>query len=137
MVGFPGETEGDFKMTLDLIKTIEFDSLFSFKYSDREGTLAEKMGPKISESEKSSRLKELQNLQKEITLRKNRYLEGKLVEVLVDGQGKRKDQIAGRIPQNKIVNFASNIRMIGRLVNVKIKRGLLNSLRGEIPENTS
>ena len=63
-------------------------------------------------------------------------MEGKLVEVLVDGEGKRKDQIVGRIPQNKIVNFNSNIKLIGRLVIVKINRGLLNSLRGEIPGDT-
>ena len=130
MVGFPGETESDFLMTLDLIKRIEFDSLFSFKYSDREGTLAQNMGPKISENEKASRLKELQDLQKEISLRKNKEMEGQQVEVLVDGHGKRENQIAGRTPQNKIVNFSGNINMIGCLVNVKIESGLLHSLRG-------
>lgn len=131
MVGFPGETENDFRMTLDLIKRIEFDSLFSFKYSDREGTLARNLRPKISEAEKSLRLQELQDLQKEISLRKNKGLEGKQVEVLVDCQGKRKNQIGGRTPQNKIVNFVGDISIMGTLVNVKIEHGLLNSLRGK------
>ena len=66
MVGFPGETEEDFQKTLDLIQKIEFDNLFSFKYSDRKGTLAEKYKEKINEDEKSSRLIILQNIQKEI-----------------------------------------------------------------------
>ncbi|MCU0594854.1 MAG: tRNA (N6-isopentenyl adenosine(37)-C2)-methylthiotransferase MiaB, partial [Desulfobacterota bacterium] len=67
MVGFPGETQEDFDLTMDLIRQVEFDNLFSFKYSDREGTPAARMDGKIPESEKLVRLEHLQALQRKIT----------------------------------------------------------------------
>ena len=134
MVGFPGESETDFEMTLDLIRQVQFDSLFSFKYSDRKGTLAQKMPDKVDKAEKSKRLSILQDLQKWITLKKNKSLEGEQVEVLVEGKGKGEGQLTGRTGSNKIVNFTCNDNLIGQLVNVVIKEGLFNSLRGEILE---
>ncbi|MFH1242375.1 MAG: tRNA (N6-isopentenyl adenosine(37)-C2)-methylthiotransferase MiaB [Pseudomonadota bacterium] len=135
MVGFPGETGEDFQLTLDLIREVEFDSLFSFKYSDRKGTMAERMPDKIDETEKASRLSILQTLQKEISLRKNKELEGKKVEILVEGQSKKVGMLMGRTPSNKIVNFECNNGKLGYLVEVIVKDGLLNSLRGEAIEN--
>ena len=135
MVGFPGESKADFELTLDLIRQVEFDSLFSFKYSDRKGTLAEKMPEKIDEPEKTARLNTLQHLQRQITFKKNRELEGKQVEVLVEGQSKKNKMLTGRTPSNKIVNFTSNNGKFGILVKVLIKDGLLNSLRGEALRN--
>ncbi len=132
MVGFPKESDEDFQGTLDLIKEIEFDGLYSFKYSDRKGTLAETMDGKISEAEKSSRLSELQQLQKAITLKKNRQLEGREVEILVEGESKKGGQLSGRTPTNRIVNFNNNNRTIGELVKVTIKRAFVNSLMGEL-----
>ncbi|UCB51376.1 MAG: tRNA (N6-isopentenyl adenosine(37)-C2)-methylthiotransferase MiaB [Deltaproteobacteria bacterium] len=132
MVGFPKESHEDFQGTLDLIREIEFDGLYSFKYSDRKGTLAETMDGKISEAEKSSRLSELQQLQKAITLKKNRQLEGREVEILVEGESKKGGQLTGRTPTNKIVNFNNNNRTIGELVKVTIKRAFVNSLMGEL-----
>ncbi len=131
MVGFPGETKEDFDMTLDLITSIEFDSLFSFKYSDRKGTLAEKFGEKVPEEEKSERLQVLQEIQRNITLKKNRALEGQAVEVLVEGSSARGDKLSGRTPTNKIVNFDGNYDLLGKLVKVLIHRGHQNSLAGE------
>jgi tRNA-2-methylthio-N6-dimethylallyladenosine synthase len=131
MVGFPGETEKDFQLTLDLIRSVQFDGLFSFKYSDRKNTLAEKMEHKLDDPEKARRLEILQTLQKRITLNKNRALEGKLVEVLVEGPSKRGGQLTGRTETNKIVNFSCNSSPIGDIVTVRIRRGLVNSLRGE------
>jgi tRNA-2-methylthio-N6-dimethylallyladenosine synthase len=131
MVGFPGEGEEDFQETLDLIKRVGFDGLFSFKYSDRAGTRAEKMGDKVDEQVKASRLETLQELQREITLQKNRALEGTVAEVLVDGPGRRPGQVTGRTDTNKVVNLAGNSEMIGRLIKVIVKDGLANSLRGE------
>ena len=131
MVGFPSETEDDFKKTLDLIEKIEFDNIFSFKYSDRTGTRASRMENKVGEREKSNRLKVLQEMQKKITLARNRKLEGKVKEILIEGKSKRKTQFTGRTNTNKIVNFISDIESIGELVNVKIKRGFINSLHGE------
>ena len=132
MVGFPGETDQDFDMTLNLIKRVQFDSLFSFKYSDRKGTLATKMGDKVGETDKSFRLSVLQNLQKKISLKKNIALEGKQMEVLVEGYSKRGGQISGRTGSNKIINFKSNNNLIGKLVIVNVNCGLLNSLQGEL-----
>jgi tRNA-2-methylthio-N6-dimethylallyladenosine synthase len=132
MVGFPGESEHDFELTLDLVKGIEFDALFSFKYSDREGTLAEKMEGKTEESVKEARLGSLQSLQKQITLKKNRLLEGSTVDVLVEGQSKKGGQLSGRTGTNKVVNFLCNGNHLGDIVSLKIRRGYVNSLCGEI-----
>jgi len=131
MVGFPGETEEDFDQTLDLIHRVRFDSLFSFNYSDRKGTIAEKMGGKIDAMTKASRLNTLQTIQQNITVEKNKEFEGKDVEILVQGGSKRERQLSGRTGTNKIVNFVGNDSMIGNLVKVKIKRSFFNSLWGE------
>ncbi len=131
MVGFPGESLLDFEETVDLMGKIRFDSLFSFKYSDREGTLAARMDQKIGEEEKSRRLSRLQALQRHITLQKNRALEGKEAIVLVEGCSKKGGQMMGRTDTNKIVNFYSNNNKIGDIVKVYIKRSFVNSLWGE------
>lgn len=132
MVGFPKELHQDFQMTLDLMRKIEFDTLYSFKYSDRKGTLAETMRGKISDPEKSSRLSALQELQRAITLKKNRRLEGLGVEILVEGESRKGGQLSGRTTTNKIVNFNNNNSKAGDLVKVTIKRALVNSLVGEL-----
>ena len=132
IVGFPGESEADFKKTLDLIEKIEFDNLFSFKYSDRKGTKASEMGNKLDEKKKSFRLKILQDLQKEKTLLRNKRLEGRTEDILVDGVSKRGTQYTGRTDTNKIINFTSKYDVIGQLVNVNIKHAFINSLQGEL-----
>jgi len=132
MVGFPGETEEDFEMTLDLIRRVEFDNLFSFKYSDREGTPAAKMENKIPEQRKLTRLDRLQELQRKITLNKNRELIGRDLEVLVEGASKKGQALTGRTSTNKVVNFNCNKRYISKLMNVTIKRASFNSLWGEL-----
>ena len=132
MVGFPGETEADFLLTLDLMQRAEFDSLFSFKYSDREGTPAAKMPDKISKSVKVSRLKRLQDLQNSITLKKNRHLEGRQLSVLVEGTSKKGGQLTGRTGSNKVVNFDGDNHLVGKLVEVTIQESYLNSLKGEL-----
>jgi tRNA-2-methylthio-N6-dimethylallyladenosine synthase len=130
MVGFPGESDKDFQMTIDLIKKIEFDNLFSFKYSDRKGTFSENMDNKVDEHEKSSRLSILQSIQKEITLKRNIKHIGREEEVLVEGESKKGGQLTGRNETNKIVNFYGEIELIGNLVKVFIQRAFINSLQG-------
>ena len=93
------------------------------------------MPDKVGEREKAARLKELQALQKEKTLSRNRMLEGKSEEILVDGLSKKGSQYTGRTKTNKIVNFASDINLIGKLVNVNIKRAFINSLKGELNQD--
>ena len=132
MVGFPGETEEDFLLTLDLMQQVEFDSLFSFKYSDREGTPAAKMPDKISKDVKVSRLQRLQDLQNSITLKKNRHLEGRQLSVLVEGTSKKGGQLTGRTGSNKVVNFDGDNHLVGKLVEVTIQESYLNSLKGEL-----
>ena len=133
MVGFPGETERDFEDSLGLIEAIEFDSLFSFKYSERPGIMALQLPRKIKEKEKQTRLSILQDRQRGITLSKNRSLEGTLQEILVEGPARRGDsQLTGRTLGNKVVNFPSRTDLKGRLVRVRIVQGLQNSLRGEL-----
>jgi tRNA-2-methylthio-N6-dimethylallyladenosine synthase len=90
------------------------------------------MDGKISEAEKSSRLTALQQLQKAITLKKNKRLEGREVEILVEGESKKGGQLTGRTTTNKIVNFNNNNSIIGEIVKVTIKRAFVNSLYGEL-----
>ncbi|OHE57041.1 MAG: tRNA (N6-isopentenyl adenosine(37)-C2)-methylthiotransferase MiaB, partial [Thermodesulfovibrio sp. RBG_19FT_COMBO_42_12] len=135
MVGFPGESDKDFQMTIDLIRKIEFDNLFSFKYSDRKGTFSEKMHNKIDEHEKSSRLSILQSIQKEITLKRNIKHIGKEDEVLVEGESKKGVLLTGRNETNKVVNFYGDIELVGSLVKVFIKRAFINSLQGALNKN--
>jgi tRNA-2-methylthio-N6-dimethylallyladenosine synthase len=132
MVGFPGETNEDFQDTLDLIQHVQFDSLYSFKYSDRTGTAAEKMENKVDKSVKSARLAVLQDLQEQITYDKNKRLEGKTFEVLVEGDSRKGDQKTGKTGSGKRVNFHCKNSLPGDLVMVHIKQSFVNSLRGEI-----
>jgi len=132
IVGFPGEKGDDFQKTIDLMEEVRFDNTFSFRYCDRSGTDAEGYEGKISEEAKQERLSRLQALQREHSLEKNRFLEGKNVDVLVEGTGKSGgNDITGRTRDNKIVNFKGDADLIGRIVPVKIVRAYMHSLRGE------
>jgi tRNA-2-methylthio-N6-dimethylallyladenosine synthase len=133
MVGFPGEREEDFSQTLDLMQAVEFDGLFSFKYSPRKGTRAAQWRDDCTPKVKQRRLEILQKLQREITLKKNKRLEGTVKEVLVEGRSRNSPhQLMGRTGCNRIVNFPGGGALVGELVLVKINEGLQNSLRGEL-----
>jgi tRNA-2-methylthio-N6-dimethylallyladenosine synthase len=131
MVGFPGEQEEDFNQTLELMQAVEFDGLFSFKYSPRQGTRAAQWKDDCPPTEKQRRLERLQGLQRGITLKKNKELEGTIREVLVEGRSRNSpDNMTGRTRCNRIVNFPGGPELVGKLVNVEITEGLQNSLRG-------
>ncbi len=133
MVGFPGETEEDFLATLDLIRDVRFDTLFSFRYSDRPFAAARLFPDKVSEAEKARRLTELQSLQAAITLEKNREEMGRVRPVLVESESKSKDGLmSGRTPQNRIVNFPGSPALKGRIVSVKITEAYAHSLKGRL-----
>ena len=133
IVGFPGEEEKDFKETLDLMGKVQYDDLFSFKYSPRKGTRAAQFMDKVEEKVKQERLSILQEIQKGITLQKNQELEGRVEEVLVEGRSRQSAQdVAGRTRSNKIVNFKGNLELVGQLVPVRITKAYPHSLRGEI-----
>jgi tRNA-2-methylthio-N6-dimethylallyladenosine synthase len=133
IVGFPGEEEKDFEETLDLLKKVQFDDLFSVKYSPRKGTRAAQFQDKVEEKVKQDRLSVLQEIQREITLQKNQALEGQVEEVLVEGCSKQSDQdVTGRTRSNKIINFEGALNLAGELVPVKISKAYPHSLRGEM-----
>jgi tRNA-2-methylthio-N6-dimethylallyladenosine synthase len=131
MVGFPGESEEDFLQTLELMREVEFDGLFSFKYSPRTGTQAAQWRDDCTPAVKQRRLEILQELQRGITLKKNKKQEGAVKEVLVEGRSRHSSHImTGRTRCNRIVNFPGGSELVGELVMVKITEGLQNSLRG-------
>ncbi|MDO9515232.1 MAG: tRNA (N6-isopentenyl adenosine(37)-C2)-methylthiotransferase MiaB [Syntrophales bacterium] len=133
IVGFPGEKESDFQKTLDLMEKVRFDNTFSFRYCDRHGTASEGYEGKVEETVKQERLSRLQSLQERHSLERNRYLEGRVEEVLVEGASKGNSaDIMGRTRGNKIVNFAGGTDLIGKTVRVKIVRAHMHSLRGEL-----
>ena len=133
IVGFPGETPRDYQETIDMMEKIRFDSVFSFMYSEREGTAACNLPDEVPIEEKRLRLEELQRLQETYTQEKNTALEGSIQEVLVEGRSKNSQQdLMGRTRSWKIVNFNGPPGMTGNLVRVEITRGFLHSLRGKI-----
>ncbi|MEN6331283.1 MAG: tRNA (N6-isopentenyl adenosine(37)-C2)-methylthiotransferase MiaB [Smithella sp.] len=135
IVGFPGETEKDYQETIDMMEKIRFDSTFSFKYSERKGTAAESLEGKISETEKQQRLKYLQDLQNRHTMQKNMELEGSIQKVLIEGRSKNSEHdLMGRTSSWRIVNFNGNQEIIGKLMDVKITKSYLHSLRGKLTE---
>lgn len=136
IVGFPGETQKDYQETIDMMEKIRFDSVFSFKYSDRRGTAALELPGRVPEAEKTQRLKALQALQDRHTQEKNTTLEGSVQEVLVEGLSRNSEQdLMGRARSWKIVNFKGDAGLIGNKVPVEISRGYLHSLRGKIIKN--
>jgi tRNA-2-methylthio-N6-dimethylallyladenosine synthase len=133
MVGFPGETEEDFKATLQLLENVRYDNLFSFRYSDRPSTGASGLPEKINEEVKARRLRELQALQAEITLQKNTAEVGAIREILVEGPSRASNgQFMGRTQQNRIVNFAGRQELVGLLARVRILSAYSHSLKGEL-----
>jgi tRNA-2-methylthio-N6-dimethylallyladenosine synthase len=135
IVGFPGEGEEDFRETLELMREIRFDNLFSFQYSEREGTAAVAMDRSVCEGVKRERLRMLQALQEEHTLERNRAHVRRLEEVLVEGPSRNGNgDMTGRTRGNRIVNFPGAPRLIGKTVSVRIVEALPHSLRGEREE---
>ncbi|MGL5438937.1 MAG: tRNA (N6-isopentenyl adenosine(37)-C2)-methylthiotransferase MiaB [Filifactoraceae bacterium] len=133
MVGFPGETEDDFLDTLDLVKKVKFDSAFTFLYSVRKGTVAEKMENHVPDSVKKERFDKLLSLIQEQTKISNYSYQGKVVEVLVEGiHDKDSNNLIGRNLQGKLVVFPANNNLIGEIVKVKITKPKPFSLYGEL-----
>jgi tRNA-2-methylthio-N6-dimethylallyladenosine synthase len=134
IVGFPGEEEADFGETMGLLEDLRFDGVFSFAYSSRKFTAGATLpGPVVRETA-MERLRQLQTVQKGITLEKNQELVGAILEVMVEGTSRNsKEELTGRTRTNKIVNFKGANVLIGHTVALRIVKGYANSLRGEIP----
>jgi tRNA-2-methylthio-N6-dimethylallyladenosine synthase len=149
IVGFPGESDGDFDETLDLMRRVEFDGLFAFMYSDRPNAPATQFKAKLSEPQKSERLQILLELQETFTKKKNEALIGSIQPIIAEGFSKKQSpaspdepnpaaQWTGRTSTNKIVNFyhrdipgnSSDI-FPGKAVLVKIDKAYAHSLWGK------
>ena len=136
IVGFPGETERDFHETLSLIREVQFDTLFSFAYTPRPFTRAADYPGQLDKGIKMERLQKLQEIQRTITLEKNRQQKGKIISVLVEGKSKYPEgYLMGRARDNRIVNFKPCGDVMGQEVPVRIKEGFQNSLLGEMEGN--
>lgn len=133
IVGFPNESDEDFKGTLDIVDYCKYDNAYTFIYSKRSGTPAANMDDSISREVKEERLQELNKKVAYYANQKNQAYLNKVVEVLVDGKSKKNDAVySGYTPENKLVNFKGEGIEIGDLVNVKITECMSFSLNGEL-----
>ena len=139
IVGFPGETEADFNDTLRLVREVEYDSMFIFKYSKRPNTAALEYEDQIPEEEKTRRLMVLQEQQRSIQLRRNAQYVGKTEEVHIEGYNVATQQWIGRTSQNKTLNFVyptlpapvEGRTVMGQYAEILVTRAGPNSLAGE------
>jgi tRNA-2-methylthio-N6-dimethylallyladenosine synthase len=133
IVGFPSETDGDFERTLELLGQVEYDEIYSFMYSPRTQTVSAKLyNDDVPQEKKKERLKQVQDFQQEISLRKNREKIGRIEEVLIDGLSRNKAQVMGRTRTNRIVNVIGRGNLIGDMVTARIIAATVNSLVGEL-----
>lgn len=133
IVGFPTETNEDFEETLDVLRKVEYDNIFSFIYSRREGTPAAKLDFVLTDEEIHKNFDRLLEVQNEISLRKNKEYVGRIERILVDGASKTNpDVLSGRCDSSKIVNFKGSDDLIGKYIDVKITEAHTWSLNGEV-----
>jgi len=138
IVGFPGETEEDYKQTRDLVEEIQFDNAFVFRYSPRRDTPAAEMPDQIDEHTKEQRNQDLLRVVNESTRRSGQRLVGRSVEVLCEGPSKTNPaRLMGRTRTNKIVVFEGSEKLIGEIVDVRVQRANGFSLYGAAPESRS
>ena len=136
IVGFPTETDTEFEDTFKVMETVQFDSAFIFKYSERENTVAARKFPDdVSEEAQTERIMRLNALQKEISLNKNKAHVGQIHEVLIEQQGTKRDpnRWQGRNDGNKIVLLPDHPDFtVGKFVRAEITSGTANVLRGKV-----
>ena len=133
IVGFPTETEEDFQDTLDIMRQLEFDAAFMFKYSERRQTIASrKYQDDVSEEDKTSRITRLVDLQRKHSLKRNKAHVDQIFDVMIEGMGKKPGQLLGRNDGNKIVVFPDNGQQNGEIVGVKITEATTNTLIGQV-----
>ena len=132
IVGFPGETEEDFEDTLELMKRVKYDMIFSFIYSPRTGTPAAKM-EQLPDKVKTDRMNRLLALQNELLAEKNEAYVGKTLRVLVEGKSKTNEaKMSARTEGNRIVLFDGDESLTGKFIDLKITKSAPFALIGEI-----
>ena len=133
IVGFPGEEEEDFEETLEVLRQVQFDNIFSFRYSPRPRTAAARLPDSVPLAVKRERLIRLQTLQKNIQLAKHKSLLGQVMKVLCTGRSKKDSTIfSGRNEAYQVINFASPRDIVGQFVKVRIPDYGPYSLKGEL-----
>ena len=132
IVGFPGETEEEFQQLMEFIAEIRYDAAYTFIYSKRSGTPAAEMPDQIDDECKHQRLNRLMELQNKISLEINQSLEGKIMEVMVEGPSHNNEAVwSGRTSSNKLVLWNHGEEKIGDLINVRITQPQTWVLKGE------
>ena len=133
IIGFPGETEADFAKTMRLVDEVGFDFSFSFIYSPRPGTPAAAMADETPLAVKKERLLKLQEKLEANGRAISRHMVGGTEMVLVERRSKkREDEMQGRASNNRMVNFAADDSMIGKITPIKITEATAHALRGEM-----
>jgi tRNA-2-methylthio-N6-dimethylallyladenosine synthase len=133
IVGFPGETEDDFEATVEMVERVGYDNVFVFRYSARPGTPAASMPDQVAPDVKAARNGRLLEAAGRTAAARSRRLEGRTVEVLVDGVSKRNEaEVSGRTRCNRVVNFHGEGVSVGDVVQVRITEALPHSLRGAL-----
>jgi tRNA-2-methylthio-N6-dimethylallyladenosine synthase len=131
IVGFPSETEEDFNETLELVNYCKFDNAYTFIFSPRVGTPAEKLEDLTSIEEKEQRLYKLNEIVNKYFLESNQKLLGKVVDVLVDGKSEKEGMLCGYTDTNKLINFYGDESLIGKIVKVEVTDAKTWSLDGK------
>jgi len=133
IVGFPGETESDFRDTLKLIEQVGYHALYIFKYSERPGTPAAKLVDDVSMSEKTARFLELEETQHRVQQEIYESYIGREMNVLVERPSSKSDQdMSGHSTCHKVVNFPGGTAAPGDVVTVRVTEAKPNSLYGQV-----
>ena len=134
MVGFPTETEEDFRATLDLVRAADFSAAFTFVYSRRSGTVAADMEGQIPEEVQKERIMRLVELVNAQTREKSQAYRGKTIEILCEDYDAKKGLYLGRDEYGRMGYFASGRDRIGQFVQMRVTDASGISLQGEISE---
>ena len=133
IIGFPGETEEDFMETLRLVEEVKYDSAYTFIYSRRKYTPADRMKEQVPEDVKHERFNRLVEAVNKNSIEINKSYQDQVVEILVEGKSKNNDEyLQGRTRTGKTVNFPGDEVLVGKLVQVKITKARSFSLMGEL-----
>ena len=131
IIGFPGESEADFRDTMDILRTVKFDNVYAFLFSPREGTRAARMENSVPRAEMDRRMAELLAFQDKLSLELNTRYEESIERVLVDSYDEKDNMFSGRTLTNKLVYFSANENCLGEFINVKITKACPYHLLGE------
>ncbi|MCJ7500475.1 tRNA (N6-isopentenyl adenosine(37)-C2)-methylthiotransferase MiaB [bacterium] len=133
IVGFPGEEREDFELTMEMLNTVKYQNIYSFRFSSRPGTAAAAMKDPVDADVKRSWLPELQDLQNQITAEKHRNMVGREVEVLVEEKDNKKNGfLEGRTRNNYIVHFPGDPELLGKIVRIRLTNSRAIHVMGEM-----